>query len=254
MRTAYFGAVAFISVLSGCGSNPDANNLTNEANANADKLEADASRLDVGADAIVDAIATNARPAAGMLGEAFQAAFGSQGEATAKVADEGGEMTEVTYRPEKLLWLDRGPVLVSIGGDGAPQWRKYAVHYLTYQGGVFKMENGWLDVGSAGAEPSVSDKFSAYPMLYSEGFAVGAGGSESWFELAELRPDGPHALKLYRQIDDGSQREQIGVNGKFAAITHAGFDLRCGSGKIVHFARKADLYVTTDLGKDEECR
>ncbi len=242
-----FPSIILITALTACAPSSAADNPSVAGSPRVDALEKEDDATDGSA-------AAQAVPAGESLQQAFQAAFGARGEATAEVADEGGEMINITYRPEKLFWLRRGLVLVSIGGDDAPQWRKYAVHYLTYGKGVFKVDKGWLNVGSAGAAASISDKFSAYPMLYSEGIAVGAGGSESWFELAELRPDGPHALKLYRKVDGDAQGEQIGVNGKFAAITNGAFDLRCGSGKIVHFGRVGDSYATSDLAEDEECR
>lgn len=205
------------------------------------------------ADAYANALEKPADSSQGSLDAAFTAAFGSSQSATIRRNGEDGP-TEYTVRPEKLFWLPRGPVLLSIADDGsAPQWRKVVIHYLRINNGVFSVDKSWFDVGSAGSDPSISDKFSDYPIIYSEGMAFGAGGSESFFELTELRPDGPHMLGSFNQ---GSSTDGDDKLGRFGSISKGVFDLVCpksGGQKVIRYHRVADSFVSSDPDGESGC-
>lgn len=218
-----------------------------DAERQADAVESVADNLEAMADEpTVDA---STEPT-GDLNKAFKAAFGTSASANVTMDGEAGK-TDYTFKPVALLWPTRGPVLVSVASDdGAPQWNKVAIHYLNTSAGEFVAEHGWLNVGSAGSSPTLSAKFSQFPVLYSEGLAVGAGGSESFFELVELRPDGPHLLGSF---NDGGGAD--GPRGKFGSITTTGFDLVCPpstGGQTIHYRRVADSYVS-ELKADYGC-
>ena len=180
------------------------------------------------------------------LQQAFKTAFPKTNE-----AGQDGE-----FIPVKLFWLPWGPVLVSKSDDtGAPQWQKVAIHYLHFKNGLFTVTKSFLDSGSGGLNPTLSKKFSRFPVIYSEGGIVGGGVTQSFFELTELRPDGPHVLGKFIDGEDNGD----GVSSetaKFGAISKSGFDLICPphfGDKTIHYRRLKESFVTNSDDEEGGC-
>jgi hypothetical protein len=132
------------------------------------------------------------------LARAFEAAFGSRGEAVLAVPAEGLD-EDVRYAPGRLIWLAFGPVLVSEGKVQDPAHAsagKIAIHYLRPAGDRFEVARAFpaaVVTGSSGqvARWSLSPRFSNWPVIVAEGGGSGQGYTCSSLILTELRPEGP---------------------------------------------------------------
>jgi hypothetical protein len=142
-----------------------------------------------------------ALPAGEQLARAFEAAFGSRGEAVVAVAGDGAD-EDVRYAPGRLVWPAFGPVLVSEGKVQDPAHvsaGKIAVHYLKPAGDRFEVARAFpaaVATGSNGqvARWSLSPRFSSWPVIVAEGGGTWQGYTCSWLTLTELRPGGPVKL------------------------------------------------------------
>ncbi len=132
------------------------------------------------------------------LARAFEAAFGSRGEAVLSVPGEGSD-EDVRFAPGRLIWPAFGPVLISEGKVQDPSFAsagKIAVHYLRPAGDRFEVARafpGAVATGSNGqvARWSLNPRFSDWPVIAAEGGGTGQGYTCAWLTLTELRPDGP---------------------------------------------------------------
>lgn len=180
------------------------------------------------------------------LQQAFKTAFPKTNE-----AGQDGE-----FIPVKLFWLPWGPVLVSKSDDTvAPQWQKVAIHYLHFKNGLFTVTKSFLDSGSGGLNPTLSRKFSRFPVIYSEGGIVGGGVTQSFFELTELRPDGPHVLGTFVDSEDNGDGKDH-KSAKFGIITDSGFELICPAemqNRTIRYRRVGDAYVSDDADGGSGC-
>ena len=139
-----------------------------------------------------------ALPAEEQLARAFEAAFGSRGEAVLSVAGDGTD-EDVRYAPGRLVWPAFGPVLISEGKVQDPAHvsaGKIAVHYLKPAGDRFQVVRAFPAAVSSGsngqvARWSLSPRFSDWPVVVAEGGGTWQGYTCSWLTLTELRPDGP---------------------------------------------------------------
>jgi len=139
-----------------------------------------------------------ALPAEEQLARAFEAAFGSRGEAVLAVAGNGSD-EEVRYAPGRLIWPAFGPVLISEGKVQNPAHvsaGRIAIHYLKPAGDRFEVVRAFpsaVVTGSSGqvARWSVSPRFSNWPVIVAEGGGTWQGYTCSSLTLTELRPGGP---------------------------------------------------------------
>jgi hypothetical protein len=140
-------------------------------------------------------------PAEEQLARAFEAAFGSRGEAVLSVPGDGAD-EDVRYAPGRLIWPAFGPVLVSEGKVQDPAHvsaGKIAIHYLKAAGDRFEVVRAFpaaVVTGSFGqvARWSLNPRFSNWPVVVAEGGGTWQGYTCSWLSLTELRPDGPAPL------------------------------------------------------------
>lgn len=155
-------------------------------------------------------------PADEQLARAFEAAFGSRGEAVLAVPGEGAD-EDVRYAPGRLLWPAFGPVLVSEGKVQDPAHvsaGKIAVHYLKPSGERFAVARAFpaaVSTGSFGqvARWTLDARFSNWPVIVAEGGGTWQGYTCSWLTLTELRPDGPKTLATVPLVyeDGGAQTD-----------------------------------------------
>lgn len=180
------------------------------------------------------------------LQEAFHAAF-----LNSKNAGTDQELV-----PEKLFWLAWGPVLVSRSSDiVAPQFQKVTIHYLRFTKGKFTVDKSFLDSGSGGLNPVITKKFSKFPVMYSEGLSVGGGVTQSFFELTELRPDGPHILGTFVDSEDNGDGKDH-KSAKFGLINNSGFELVCPTAlqnRTIRYRRVGDAYVSDNADGGSGC-
>ncbi len=121
------------------------------------------------------------------LARAFEAAFGSRGEAVLSVASDGAEEA-VRYAPGRLIWPAFGPVLVSEGKVQDPAHvsaGKIAIHYLRPAGDRFEVARAFpaaVATGSNGqvASWSLNSRFSNWPVIAAEGGGTWQGYTCSW--------------------------------------------------------------------------
>ncbi len=164
------------------------------------------------------------------LARAFEAAFGSRGEAVLSVPGDGAD-EDVRYAPGRLVWLAFGPVLISEGKVQDPAHvsaGRIAVHYLKPAGDRFEVVRAFpaaVATGSFGqvARWSLNPRFSNWPVVAAQGGGTWQGYTCSWLTLTELRPDGPTKLAdVPLDYDDtGAKEDGAGrtINGKILNIT-----------------------------------
>ncbi|HYJ81567.1 MAG TPA: SHOCT domain-containing protein [Allosphingosinicella sp.] len=137
-------------------------------------------------------------PPGEQLARAFEAAFGSRGEAVLAVPG-GGADEDVRFAPGRLIWLPSGPVLISEGkvqDPGHASAGRIAIHYLKPAGDRFEVVRafpGAVATGSNGqvARWSLNPRFSNWPVVAAQGGGTWQGHSCSSLSLTELRPEGP---------------------------------------------------------------
>jgi hypothetical protein len=198
-----------------------------------------------------------ALPAEEQLARAFEAAFGSRGEAALAVQSDGAD-EDVRYAPGKLIWPAFGPVLLSEGQvqDAAHvSAGKIAIHYLKPAADRFEVVRAWpagVATGSFGrvAHWSVSPRFSTWPVIASEGGGTWQGYTCSWLTLTELRPGGPVELATVplSYDDSGAKTDDSGamsIDGKILNIVkNQSFDVVYSGSRAFsdHYVRSGDRY------------
>lgn len=169
-------------------------------------------------------------PGEEQLARAFEAAFGSRGEAVLSVPADGAD-EDVRYAPGRLIWPAFGPVLISEGKVQDPAHvsaGKIAVHYLKPAADRFEVARAFpaaVATGSNGqvAHWSVSPRFSTWPVVVAEGGGTAQGYTCSWLTLTELRPGGPAELaRVPLAYDDRGAKEDAAaatsIEGKILNI------------------------------------
>ncbi|HEX8450435.1 MAG TPA: SHOCT domain-containing protein, partial [Allosphingosinicella sp.] len=163
------------------------------------------------------------------LARAFEAAFGSRGEAVLSVPGDGQD-EGVRYAPGRLIWPAFGPVLISEGKVQDPAHvsaGKIAVHYLKPAGDRFEVVRAFpaaVSTGSFGqvARWTLNPRFSNWPVIAAEGGGTWQGYTCSWLTLTELRPDGPAKLADVPLVydDSGAKADGSGrsIEGKILNI------------------------------------
>jgi hypothetical protein len=163
------------------------------------------------------------------LARAFEAAFGSRGEAVLPVSSDGADEA-VRYAPGRLIWPAFGPVLVSEGKVQDPAHvsaGKIAIHYLRPAGDRFEVARAFpaaVSTGSNGqvASWSLNPRFSDWPVIAAQGGGTWQGYTCSWLTLTELRPDGPARLGQIPLVydDTGAREDGTGrsIEGKILNI------------------------------------
>jgi hypothetical protein len=196
-------------------------------------------------------------PAEEQLARAFEAAFGSRGEAAISVGSDGAD-EDVRYAPGRLIWLPFGPVLISEGKVQDPAHAsagKIAIHYLRPAEDRFEVARAFpaaVSTGSFGevAHWSVSPRFSTWPVIVSEGGGTWQGYSCSSLTLTELRPDGPAELaRVPLAYDDKGAKEDEAegrsIEGKILNIVkNQSFDVVYSGSRAFseHYVRSGDRY------------
>jgi len=171
------------------------------------------------------------------LARAFEAAFGSRGEAVLSVPGDGAD-EDVRYAPGRLIWAAFGPVLISEGKVQDPAHvsaGKIAIHYLKPVGDRFEVVRAFpaaVATGSNGqvARWSLSPAFSNWPVVAAEGGGTWQGYTCSWLNLTELRPGGPAKLADVPLVydDTGAREDGAGrtIEGKILNIAkNQSFDI-----------------------------
>jgi hypothetical protein len=171
-----------------------------------------------------------ALPPEEQLARAFEAAFGSRGEAVLSVPGDGSD-EDVRYAPGRLIWPPFGPVLISEGKVQDPAHvsaGKIAIHYLRPAADRFEVVRAFpvgVATGSSGqvARWSVSPRFSDWPVIVAEGGGTWQGYTCSWLTLTELRPDGPAKVATVPLVYDDSGAKEDGearsIEGKVLNVT-----------------------------------
>jgi hypothetical protein len=152
------------------------------------------------------------------LERAFEAAFGSRGEAVLAVATDGVS-EDVRYTPGRLIWLGYGPVLLSEGKVQDPAHvsaGRIAIHYLRPAGDRFEVVRALpagIATGSSGqvARWSVSPRFSDWPVVVAEGGGTWQGQTCTALTLTELGPGGPARLAIVPIAYDDSGAKEDGA-------------------------------------------
>jgi hypothetical protein len=191
------------------------------------------------------------------LARAFEAAFGSRGEAALAVQSDGAD-EDVRYAPGRLIWPAFGPVLLSEGRVQDPAHvsaGKIAIHYLRPAADRFEVVRAWpagVSTGSFGkvAHWTVSPRFSTWPVIVSEGGGTWQGYSCSWLTLTELRPSGPVELATVPlAYDDAGARTEEGeatsIDGKILnVVRNQSFDVVYSGSRAFseHYVRSGDRY------------
>jgi hypothetical protein len=170
-----------------------------------------------------------ALPAEEQVARAFEAAFGSRGEAVLSVPGDGSD-EDVRYAPGRLIWPAFGPVLISEGKVQDPAHAsagKVAVHYLKPAGDRFEVARAFpaaVATGSNGqiARWSLNPRFSNWPVIAAEGGGTGQGYTCSWLTLTELGPAGPAGIGRVPLLydDRGAKEDGTGraIEGKILNI------------------------------------
>ena len=163
------------------------------------------------------------------LARAFEAAFGSRGEAVLSVPGDGAD-EDVRFAPGRLIWPAFGPVLISEGNVQDPAHAsagKVAIHYLRPAGDRFEVARAFpaaVATGSNGqvASWSLNPRFSNWPVIAAEGGGTWQGYTCSWLTLTELRPDGPARVGQVPLVydDRGAKEDGTGraIEGKILNI------------------------------------
>jgi len=190
------------------------------------------------------------------LARAFEAAFGSRGEAVAAVPSDGAD-EEVRYAPGRLIWAPFGPVLISEGKVQDPAHAsagRIAVHYLRPAADRFEVARAFpaaVTAGSNGrvARWSLDPRFSNWPVVVAEGGGTFQGYSCSSLILTELRPDGPaRVASVPLAYDDkGAKADGTGrsIEGKILNIVkNQSFDIVYSGSRAFseHYVRNAGGY------------
>jgi hypothetical protein len=192
------------------------------------------------------------------LARAFEAAFGSRGEAALTVQS-GGASEDVRYAPGRLLWLPFGPVLISEGKVQDPAHAsagKISVHYLRPAADRFEVVRAFpaaVSTGSFGqvAHWSVSPRFSTWPVVVSEGGGTWQGHTCYWLALTELRPAGPiEVARVPLSYDDKGAKEDeaeaVSIDGKILnVVKNQSFDVVYSGSRAFseHYVRSGDRYA-----------
>ncbi|HEU0135646.1 MAG TPA: SHOCT domain-containing protein [Allosphingosinicella sp.] len=192
------------------------------------------------------------------LARAFEAAFGSRGEAVLSVPADGSD-EDVRYAPGRLIWPAFGPVLISEGKVQDPAHvsaGKIAVHYLRPAADRFEVARAFpaaVATGSNGqvANWSLSPRFSSWPVIAAEGGGTSQGYSCSWLTLTELRPGGPVELaRVPLAYDDRGAKEDeadaASIEGKILNIVKdQSFDVVYSGSRAFseHYVRTANGYA-----------
>jgi Short C-terminal domain len=192
------------------------------------------------------------------LARAFEAAFGSRGEAAVTVQSDGAS-EDVRYAPGRLIWLPFGPVLLSEGKVQDPAHvsaGKIAIHYLRPAADRFEVARAFpagVSTGSFGqvAHWSVSPRFSTWPVVVSEGGGTWQGYTCSWLTLTELRPDGPaEVARVPLAYDDKGAKEDeadaVSIDGKILnVVKNQSFDVVYSGSRAFseHYVRSGDRYA-----------
>jgi hypothetical protein len=201
------------------------------------------------------------------LARAFEAAFGSRGEAALAVPSDGAD-EDVRYAPGRLIWPAFGPVLLSEGQvqDAAHvSAGKIAIHYLKPMADRFEVVRAWpagVATGSFGkvAHWAVSPRFSTWPVIVSEGGGTWQGYTCSWLTLTELRPAGPVELaRVPLAYDDNGARTDGGeaksIDGKILnVVRNQSFDVVYSGSRAFseHYVRSGDRYAVAGGGSAME--
>jgi hypothetical protein len=204
-----------------------------------------------------------ALPPQEQLARAFEAAFGSRGEAVRSVPGDGSD-EDVRYAPGRLIWPAFGPVLVSEGKVQDPAHAsagKIAVHYLRQAGDRFEVARAFpaaVSTGSNGevARWSLNPRFSNWPVIAAEGGGTAQGYTCSWLTLTELRPDGPDKVAQVPLLydDRGAKEDGTGraIEGKILNIDkNRSFDVVYSGSRAFseHYVRGAGGYAVAGGGK-----
>jgi hypothetical protein len=196
-------------------------------------------------------------PAEEQLARAFEAAFGSRGEAAISVQSDGAD-EDVRYAPGRLIWLPFGPVLLSEGKVQDPAHAsagKIAIHYLRPAADRFEVARAFpagVSTGSFGevAHWSVSPRFSTWPVIVSEGGGTWQGYTCSSLTLTELRPDGPaEVARVPLSYDDKGAKEDGAqastIDGKILnVVKNQSFDVVYSGSRAFseHYVRSGERY------------
>jgi hypothetical protein len=196
-------------------------------------------------------------PAEEQLARAFEAAFGSRGEAVVSVAGDGSD-DDVRFTPGRLVWPAFGPVLVSEGKVQDPAHAnsgRIAVHYLKPAGDRFELVRAFpsaVATGSMGqvARWSLSPRFSVWPVVVAEGGGTWQGYTCASLTLAELRPGGPVRLATVPLVydDRGAKADGTGrsIEGKILNIVRdQSFDVVYSGSRAFseHWVRSGNGYA-----------
>jgi hypothetical protein len=198
-----------------------------------------------------------ALPPEEQLARAFEAAFGSRGEAVLAVPGDGAD-EDVRFAPGRLIWPAFGPVLISEGKVQDPAHAssgKIAIHYLRAVGDRFEVARAFpaaVATGSNGevARWTIDPRFSNWPVIAAEGGGTGQGYTCSWLTLTELRPDGPSRLASVPLVydDTGAKEDGSGraIEGKILNINkNQSFDVVYSGSRAFseHYARGPGGYA-----------
>ena len=191
------------------------------------------------------------------LARAFEAAFGSRGEAVLAVASDGAD-EDVRYAPGRLVWPAFGPVLLSEGKVQDPAHvsvGRIAIHYLKPAGDRFQVVRAFpagVVTGSSGqvAQWNVSPRFSNWPVVVSEGGGTWQGYTCSSLKLTELRPGGPVELATVplSYDDAGANADEAAaktIHGKILNVVKGqSFDVVYSGSRAFseHYVRSGDRY------------
>lgn len=199
-----------------------------------------------------------ALPAGEQLARAFEAAFGSRGEAVLAVPGDGAD-EDVRYAPGRLVWPAFGPVLISEGEVQDPAHAsagRIAVHYLKPAADRFELVRAFpaaVVTGSNGqvARWSLSPRFSDWPVIVAEGGGTWQGYTCSSLTLTELRPGGPVKLATVPlAYEDGGAKEDPAearsIEGKILnVVKDRSFDVVYSGSRAFseHYVRGANGYA-----------
>ena len=196
-------------------------------------------------------------PPAEQLARAFEAAFGSRGEAVLSVPGNGAD-EDVRYAPGRLVWPAFGPVLISEGKVQDPAHAsagKIAIHYLRPAADRFEVARAFpaaIATGSNGqvARWTLDPRFSNWPVVAAEGGGTGQGYTCAWLTLTELRPDGPARVANVPLVydDRGAKEDGTGraIEGRILNIVrNQSFDVVYSGSRAFseHYVRSARGYA-----------
>jgi hypothetical protein len=191
------------------------------------------------------------------VARAFEAAFGSRGEAIMSVPGDGSD-EDVRYAPGRLIWPSFGPVLISEGKVQDPAHAsagKIAIHYLKPAGDRFEVARAFPAAVATGSNGQVArwilnPRFSNWPVIAAEGGGTSQGYTCSWLTLTELRPDGPARVAQIPLVydDRGAKEDGTGraIQGKILNINkNQSFDVVYSGSRAFseHYVRGAGGYA-----------